>query len=581
MIPKIKTKHVGVFLILLVVLSGVAVGLSNGVFVSGTVTLDAEDGPRIDVVTNSESEMLLDGPDGPNTVDITHDGGSITFISNGSSSATVDTSEISGTTTRVTNIGAPNDLIVDPGDKADISIGGNLDYIEWSDPALDDGSVDFEYSATTETTISPGGFESGQGVVAKDASGTVLDSGFANQDGRVALDLPSGVTEIYLQATPSKLEIRDENAPGELITGINATIGFYPQGDLDEVVTRPAENGTVDMSGLPADQPFVAVASAEGYSNRRIYIDSLIETQDIYLVKDSADTVEIEFELDDFSGLYDESTTVLVVERSINGDWQTVQGDFFGATGRWDATLSRDVRHRLTLKNLENGEEKVVGQFTPQISGVRTITVDPEGSVVISEDSERIFAQPAIGSIEASESAVFGVVIEEGDSEITSYDIEVEHVAPNGTTTTLTNRSGSGAGTEEFTLDLTGLNGTVQGKVDYTTGDGETGIVTLTRSIREHYPAADGLLGGLLEIGQGLGVTPEEGASGVSTMASFLISVLITVGVASSSQASAEVTGLASIGSMAMFNIIGWLPGEVLFAVSAAFGAMLILRRRI
>jgi len=574
-------KRLGVALLATIVLAGAVVGLTGGVFVSGTVPLDATDGPQIDVVTSSESELVLDGPDGPNTVEVVHEKGSITFESNGPSSAEIDTGNIEGTTTRVDNIDAPNSLTMDPADKGRAIAHGDLSYLQWGNVSLGDGNADFTYSSSSTVDISIE-IDPSQGVEVVDSNGNQVDTGVADSDGMVRLTVPSGTNkQMFLRFGPSFLEIRDETNPDQLVTGTNATIEFYPQGALDEIITRPVENGRVDMSCLPTDQPFIAVANAEGYSNRRIFVESFEKAQQIYLISDTADTVEVEYDLEDFSGSFPDDRTVLQLERNIGGEWRNVQGDFFGATGRWDGTLKRDVRHKLTLINLDTGEQREVGQVTPQISGVNTITVDPGGEVTIAGASERVIPNPALGSIQASDPATFGVEIREGETAIDTYAITVEHIASDGTATTLETRSGTGTNTERFDLNLTGLDGSVQAEVDLTMADGATKTATVKRDIRANYPAANGLLGGLLDIGSGLGATEESGPSPQSSMASFLISLLVTAAVARSTRSSSEVTGLVTLGSMAFFQMIGWLASEVLFAVAATFGAMILIRQRV
>jgi len=80
-------------LLFLTIWIGVGLAISGGVGVSGTVTIDASDGPTVDVVTNG-GELRLDGPDGPNTVDVEHDSGNITLESTGQTTASVNTNEL-------------------------------------------------------------------------------------------------------------------------------------------------------------------------------------------------------------------------------------------------------------------------------------------------------------------------------------------------------------------------------------------------------------------------------------------------------------------------------------------------------
>jgi len=386
-------------------------------------------------------------------------------------------------------------------------------------------------------------------------------------------------SETFTYNAPSEIEVRNEENPDQVLTDVDVTIEFYQSsGNPNNIETVEVTNGTADMTGLPAGESFIAVAKADGYTNRRIFVDSLIETQEIYLVKESSDVVNVEYELDDFSGRFAQSNSILIVERNINGDWTPIQGDFFGSTGRFEATLIRDTRHRMRIVNIQTGAERDLGTVTPQSSGVKTVTISVEGSIRIDEQFEQINAEPAVGSIQAAGDAVFGVRIREGDQEIGSWSIEVQYMDENGSET-LATREGSGTSTEEFVLDLRDRSGgTVVANVDYETGD-SSGTVTLSRSIREYYPSADGLLGGLITVGDGLGADNGD-SSGASMMAAMLISLLVTAGLARVSP-SAETVGIGALGSVIAFGVIGWLPMGVIFAATVGFGATIVLRRGI
>jgi hypothetical protein len=269
----------------------------------------------------------------------------------------------------------------------------------------------------------------------------------------------------------------------------------------------------------------------------------------------------------------------MVIERNIKGEWTPIQGDFFGSTGKFTAQLLRDTRHRMRVVNIETGEERVVGAFTPQESAEETVTILPDGSITVDRGLEQIHAQPAIGSIPAAQGAEFGVNIQAGEQEITSWDIEVI-LMENTTETTLATRSGSGTGVETFSLDLSdGDGGTVMAVVDYQTPE-RSGTVRLSRSIRANYAGAEGLLGGLISVGDGLGAGADSGPSSASMMAALFVSLLVTGGVARVST-SADVMGISALVSVAGFAILGWVPMSLLFAATVGFGAMIALRRGI
>lgn len=624
------------------------------------------------MIVTANEQHTTDGTNpfsGTDTVEINN----MTISSGSSSNITID--QFEGSYTRTSEIDAVGDITINPGDKPQVTVGGSLTSLDFTDMQTDDGVSDFSYAATGSSTLNVTTQIPNAGLLAIASDGEILDSAQTDGAGRVVFELPDGSYSVSLKTTtapeisneepqdgttineietnlsvditdadfgefnetvtvefygdsgsvvgtdtltssgtattdytavpganewsvnatdksgntvqsgtfsfdaPGELEIRNELSPSELVTNANTTIEFYPQGDLNEVVTREATGGTVDMSALPADQPIVAVVRADGYIQRRVFLRSFVESQTVYLLPTTADAVDIEFELEDYSGRFPSDDTTLIVEKGINGTFETVQGDFFGSTGRFSVTLQRDTRHRLFLRNVETGEEEELGPFTPTISGVQTVRIQQSGEIELSEDIPQILLDPPINSIEASPNANFGVAITEGSETITNWNITVEHVDKNGSKTQLATRTGGGTASESFELNLSGLNGSVQAQVEYETASGSTGLVTLDRGIRGYYPAAEGLLGGVLDIGSGLGV--DDGASPTSTMVAFILSVLATVGTAAGTRGSAETTGLAALGSMVFFAIIGWLATEVLFAVTATFGALMLLRQRI
>ena len=459
---------------------------------------------------------------------------------------------------------------------------GDATQLQVRDYAVDNNQTDLAYASENGLTLELSGFNE-VGIVAVDTgTGEPVDSDIVEADGVATFQLPAGTRNIALELAPSELRVYDEQNPDQLLSDVdNMTIEFYDQSasNPDNIESVEVVNGVADMEGLDPTVSFVAVANADGYANRRIFVDSLYETQELYLLNESADSVTVGYELEDFSGNYPQAETVLVIERNIKGEWTPIQGDFFGSTGKFTASLLRDTRHRMRVVNVETGEERVIGAFTPQQSAEETVTILPDGSITVDRGLEQIHAQPAIGSIPAAQAAEFGVDIQEGEQEITSWSIEIT-LMQNTTETTLATRNGSGTGVETFTLDLTGADGgTVMAVVDYQTAT-SSGTVRLSREVRENYAGAEGLLGGLISIGDGLNAGEDTGPSSASMMASLFISLLVTGGVARVST-SADVMGISALMSVTGFAILGWVPMSLLFAATVGFGTMIALRRGI
>ena len=557
--------------------------LPAGFAVADSLTHSATEGVTYE--TNSEVSVTLG--DDRDDVDASPFADDETFadnelrLSGSDADVTVGDQAYSGDPVTITDVDVTGSLTVERVDlDREFTVeDGDANTMQVQDYAVDNDETDLAYSSDAGLTVSLDGLEQVNIAAVDVETGEPLDTSDASGDGSATFELPSGTREIRLEPTPSELEVRDEQTQ-ELLTEIDdMTIEFYESGENpDNIESVEVVNGTADMEGLDVTTSFVAVAEAEGYANRRIFIDSLFETQQIYLLEMSADSVTAEYELEDFSGEFPQAQTVMVIERNIDGEWTPIQGDFFGSTGKFEANLLRDTRHRMRVVNVQTGDERVIGAFTPQHSAVETVTILPDGSITVDQGFDRIHAQPAIGSIAAAEDAEFGVDIQEGETPIESWDIEIT-LHSNGDETTLATRSGSGASLETFALDLTDADGgTVIATVDYETPT-ESGTVRLSRSVREHFAGADGLIGGLVTIGDGLGVDGDEPSS-ASMMASLLISLLITAGVARVST-SADVMGLTALLSVTGFAILGWVPFSLLFAASVGFGAVIVIRRGI
>jgi hypothetical protein len=183
---------------------------------------------------------------------------------------------------------------------------------------------------------------------------------------------------------PGTLYVYSESNPNELVDNATVEIRFY--GEENFVVERSTTNGKIDMSGLPADQEFVAVAKASGYYDRRIYVSSLYEQQSVFLLPDSQNAVYNVFELVDQSGNYPAGETRLIIQRALNTsgslNWVTVAGDFFGATNEFPVYLRYNQRYRVIIEN-DAGDRRVIGAYSatdednPKQIIIKSIVVDP------------------------------------------------------------------------------------------------------------------------------------------------------------------------------------------------------------
>lgn len=190
-------------------------------------------------------------------------------------------------------------------------------------------------------------------------------------------------SDTFSFTSPAQLRIYKETEPNELITdeSVDLTVRFYPFGD-SEVVTRQANNGVVNLTGLPVDEQFVVTVednATDRYTYRRIVIDSITEQQAVYLLNESEPNARVVFQLDDPAGQFPPEETVLYIEKPITANnttqYQTIAGDTFGASGRFPAVLQEDSRYRLRVEAQDGSNERVLGFYSVYGVTVETIRI--------------------------------------------------------------------------------------------------------------------------------------------------------------------------------------------------------------
>jgi hypothetical protein len=378
---------------------------------------------------------------------------------------------------------------------------------------------------------------------------------------------------------PSELRIYNESDPGQLLDNTSVTVEFYYEnGTRSEIVTRNASNGTVDFAGLPVDQSFIAVIDAPGYLPRRIFIGSLIDTQRIFLLPESADSVEKIFEVEDFTGRYPEENTVVIIQRSLNGSWQNVQGDYLGATGEVTAQLAENERHRIIIRNTVTGAEKRKGEYTPLTSSRDKISIYQEGDVEISGLDIQFDVNPSGGVIPAVSSVPIDVSISQAATSVDSWSVDVVRIAPNGSETTLASVQNDGDTTSDsVAVNLSdAADATIEVRISYTDTGGETGSITKSYSISESFNNDSSLLEAITAI---TAVLPSGDVPAFTTFLSILGTALATGAVAVHNNFGTEASGVTALGGLLFFGVIGWIGYQILFAAFATFLAAAGLRR--
>jgi len=377
-------------------------------------------------------------------------------------------------------------------------------------------------------------------------------------------------------AAPGELEIYNESSPSELVQGANTTVElrfYFGDGD-GQVVEGQTSDGTINMSGLPVDESFVVVADAKGYYPRRIFVQSLLQTQKVYLLPEGAEAVEPVFDLQDYSGQYPAETTVLQLQRSLNGSWQTVTGDFFGANGKYPTQLERNVRHRLVLIDTTTGEERVLGTYTPLASGEQLIEVSASGDIEI-RPPPVVNVNPDTGSLPALSGTTVTAHMNARGGDLDYWSANATY-HEGGSVTTLQTVNKTADGSADLKVDLSDrVNGTLKVTVTYRV-DGATATEIVEYDISKSYQNEYSLLN---TVGRIDTLVPAGNRADFKVFVALIATVILTTGTVRQIQASTEMAGLTAVGCIAGFSIIGWMTYDVLFASVVAFGAFAAVRR--
>jgi hypothetical protein len=274
----------------------------------------------------------------------------------------------------------PSELSIDVND-TDFPDNGDNVTVEFY---LDGSKIATKYTeqnGTVTTTNLPGTLDLGShtwAVNTTDAYGNVLNN-------------------TYNFALPSNITLRNETNASEIITGKNITATFYSTNG--EVVVRRSDDdqdGNISLRNLP-DKSFVVTFEGEGFYDRRAFIESIGEQQNVYLLNstqfptsdDSA--IETIFVYEDRTGQFEQDNTTLRIERAVDPDndsefqFETVAGDFWGAAGEFPFTGEYQARYRLVIKNQQTGDRRVLGTHIPVASGTKNIIV---GQIIFNAENQ-------------------------------------------------------------------------------------------------------------------------------------------------------------------------------------------------
>lgn len=376
-----RSTAIGSIVVLLVAVATVA-ALSGGVMVSGEVTINAVDGPTITFDADGETDINLQHPiPTTDTVEITTDEGTVVFSSSATTEATIDETEMLGTWTKVTEIDATNKLSIDPDDKQQIDVEGDLDAIEFRDVGVDDGSTDVIYSGDSGTfDLSVHSVSAEKRFAVIDSStGNIITTSVSDSAGVVTFsDLSLSETEVEIEISPWEMTVFDETNPENPIDDTEITAEFF---DLDgeSITTETTTDGTIDLAALE-DSTFAVQLSANGYYDRHTIIRDVFEKSDAWMLPDDSniDVVTPVFLVDDETGRFDPTTSRVYIQRGLEIDgetrYRTIAAEEAGVDG-YQETLQENIRYRVIVENSE-GDRRTLGKFTAQDDATYTLVVE-------------------------------------------------------------------------------------------------------------------------------------------------------------------------------------------------------------
>jgi len=203
-----------------------------------------------------------------------------------------------------------------------------------------------------------------------------------------ATDATGRTTQTATQTVDVVAELRvlNESAPEQLVDETEVEVQFAGS---EQTITRSATDGTVSFQGLPLDEQFEAIVRAEGYETRTIVLPSLLEQQRVWLLPNSASSVQVRFRLQDATGTYTQRSE-LYIEKPIEIDNQTryriINSRQFGVDGI-TVNLESDTRYDLRIRN-QQGDTAQLSTYSASIS--ETVTLEPSAATVEKPEDQAV-----------------------------------------------------------------------------------------------------------------------------------------------------------------------------------------------
>lgn len=259
--------------------------ITNPAAVTSGATFAADSGVEVTLNENADVDTRL-FPDSE-TVEIVSSKGNITVSASGPADASIDS--INGTWTNVSSIDATNnDITINPEDKQAVTVGAQIDSIDFRDVKADDGNVDFVYAgASGESEVTITGLSAGTDYIAVDAdTGEALDGATSDSNGRVSFTLPNSEHDVLLKTSEGGPGLDDPKPQGQLSTfpdqlsvevsdpdfdeGDNVTVEFFVDGSkVGENSTASEGRVSVNVSDLSRGEHTAEAVATDANGNTK------------------------------------------------------------------------------------------------------------------------------------------------------------------------------------------------------------------------------------------------------------------------------------------------------------------------
>lgn len=168
-----------------------------------------------------------------------------------------------------------------------------------------------------------------------------------------------------------------------LIDDREVTVEFRDSSSaFTESTTRSTTTGSIQLDDLELTSIHYATVSASNFETKTIAVPDMEKAHKVLLTHendyDPALWYNQTFALDDETGNYPQSETIVELEYYWDGQWQRVDSDKFGDDNRAHLEIEDGQEYRVKVRNLQD-DSRVVGTYTGDVDRrheVVTVTVE-------------------------------------------------------------------------------------------------------------------------------------------------------------------------------------------------------------